>query len=181
MRVERRQPLRDDPILLAVAQYWAERCNGREFPDRADVDPLTMPRRILPHLGLVELSDGGRRGRYRLVGTEIVDRLGQDFTGRYVSEVMSSDYNLFMTSMFRAVFEYRAPLYSESQFRCEHALSRTRRLLLPLSRGSQRVDQILIGQTWPSSDYTETRPLICILDGGGTFEETLREVVDLQI
>jgi hypothetical protein len=181
LSIERRRPLRDDPVLLALAQYWAERRNGREFPDREDIDPLAMPRSILPHLSLAEISDGGRRARYRLVGTEIVSRLGQDFTGREVADVMSGDYHLFITSMFRAVHEYRAPLYSESQFRCELALSRTRRLLLPLSRNrSGRVDQILMGQTWPPSDYTEMQPLICVLDAGGTFEETLREVVSIQ-
>jgi hypothetical protein len=181
LSIERRRPLREDPILLALAQYWVGRRNGRDFPDRADIDPLAMPRSILPHLSLAEISDGGRRARYRLVGTEIVNRLGQDFTGQQVSEVMTGDYHLFITSMFRGVCEYRAPLYSESQFRCEVALSRTRRLLLPLScNRSGRVDQVLMGQTWPPSDYTEMRPLICVLDAGGTFEETLREVVSIQ-
>lgn len=182
LSIERRQPLRADPILLALAQYWGGQRQGRDFPDRADIDPLGMPRCILPHLSLVEISDGGRRARYRLVGTEIVNRLGQDFTGRYASEVMTGDYHLFITSMFRAVYEYRAPLYSESQFRSNMALSRTRRLLLPLGcNRSNRVEQVLIGQTWPPSDCTEMQPLVCVLDADGTFEETHREVVNIQI
>jgi hypothetical protein len=178
--IERRQPLRADPILLALAQYWAAQRQGRDFPDRAEIDPLGMPRSILPHLCLAEISDGGRQARYRLVGTEIVNRLGLDFTGRHASEVMTGDYHTFITSMFRAVCEYRAPIYSESQFRSDMALSRTRRLLLPLGRNhGSRVELVLMGQTWPPSDCTEMQPLVCVLEAGGTFEETLRQVISI--
>lgn len=170
-------PLRDDAILMSLGRYWSERRQGRDMPDRADVDALTMPRRVLANVGLAELSDGGRRIKYRLVGTEIVNRLGVDFTGRYVSEVMNGSYRLYITSMFRAVFEHRAPLYSEGTFRQDRRnMSRTRRLLLPLTRGGDKVEMVLLGQTWPPSDHTEQQPLLCLLDGG-TFEETLRHLI----
>src|SRR3546814_19752127 len=76
-------PFADDRILLNLAAYWSARRNGQVLPQRSDIDPLDMPRRLLPHLVLAEPA-GGSDGaiRFRLVGTELVKRIGRDATGK---------------------------------------------------------------------------------------------------
>src|SRR3546814_17736577 len=76
-------PFADDRILLNLAAYWSARRNGQVLPQRSDIDPLDMPRRLLPHLVLAEPA-GGRDGaiRFRLVGPDLGQRIGRDATGQ---------------------------------------------------------------------------------------------------
>ena len=45
-----------DPRLLRLHEYWREKCAGRQFPDRADLDPVDFPY-ILGYVTLVDVID----------------------------------------------------------------------------------------------------------------------------
>jgi len=109
--------LADDPILGALYRYWS-RCRGRRrVPDRRDIDPLQLGAKLLPHVGLMDIVDGGARVRYRLLGTAIVERFGADPTGKLMDEVMSGSYSAFIHGLYGDVVRARAPVFSESVFR----------------------------------------------------------------
>ena len=74
---------RDDPILGPALAYWIDKRGSRLLPSRRDIDPVEIPPKILPHLQIIDVVDGGARFRYRLIGTATVDAYGEDFTGRY--------------------------------------------------------------------------------------------------
>src|SRR6266849_6825400 len=82
----------DDGFLLALHAYWEQKRAGRSLPDRADIDPVEMPPRLLPYLFIVEYANIPARWRYRLMGTEMVERLGADLTGRYLDEALGGRY-----------------------------------------------------------------------------------------
>lgn len=79
-------PFADDRILLNLASYWAAK-RGLPLPQRRDIDPLDMPRSLLPHLALVEPVEGGPVVRFRLIGTELVQRYGRDATGKTSADI----------------------------------------------------------------------------------------------
>src|SRR5215470_982711 len=70
------------PKAVALYQYWNARRGIRLMPSRADIDPVEM-RQWLPRIMLVDVDPEGKF-TYRLVGTQIVDLLGVNPTGRPV-------------------------------------------------------------------------------------------------
>ncbi|HXY98919.1 MAG TPA: PAS domain-containing protein [Stellaceae bacterium] len=125
--------LQGEPLLRAVYDFYVTRCGGRAMPRRADIDPVDMPRFVLPYLVLLDIFDGGARFRWRLAGTEVVNRFGHDATGRFGEEVLSGDYLVFVSSLIQHACRRRMPVYSHAIFRWEEARTlSTSRLYLPL-------------------------------------------------
>lgn len=154
--------LASDPILGALYRYWNLRRGTRRMPDRRDIDPIDLGPSLLPHLGLMDIVDGGARVRYRLLGTNIVERWGRDPTGRFMDEVMSGTYGAYIHSLYRTLVQACAPVFSESLFRWDaEGYLRARRLYLPLTHGGTDVAIALIGQVFlgpalhPVKPYTE--------------------------
>lgn len=81
--------VRRNPILRRGYDFWLQKCAGRPFPDRADLDPAEI-KDILPHLTIVEVTGNGPVPlfRYRLVGTAVVNAVGRDSTGYFADEVL---------------------------------------------------------------------------------------------
>jgi hypothetical protein len=52
---------------------------------RSDIDPLEIPD-LLPILNLVDVLPGLPRFRHRLVGTELIERMGRDATGKFADD-----------------------------------------------------------------------------------------------
>ncbi|MCA3268376.1 MAG: PAS domain-containing protein [Azospirillum sp.] len=73
------------PNILAVLHYWNGKKKDRHPPFRSDIDPCEIPR-FLPGIWLLDVETAPFRLRYRLVGTNIVDAIGDDPTGRYLDE-----------------------------------------------------------------------------------------------
>lgn len=161
------RPFADDAILAALHDYWDGRRQGRDAPDRRDIDPIAIGAALLPHVALVDVVDGGRRFRNRLVGTAIAERWGVEITGRHFDEVMSpGDYSDFIHGLYRDACTHRAPVYSESLFRWDigtHML--TRRLYLPMTHGGSAIDMVLVGQTFLGAARGPVRPYSTVFDG----------------
>lgn len=56
------------------------------MPARSDIDPLDMPRRVLPGICIVDVVADERRYVYRLVGTGDAEVRGSNPTGKSVLE-----------------------------------------------------------------------------------------------
>lgn len=134
------------PLLAELYAYWTAKRGDRFAPARAEIDPIEIPR-LLPHLMLVDVIDGGARLRYRLAGTEIESRFGCSMVGRYVDEMMRGRYNHYVHELYRELLATRRALYSESGYGPDgDSPLYTRRLMLPLSSDGQSVDMVLAGQ-----------------------------------
>jgi hypothetical protein len=92
------------------AESWAALCADGGLPGRNDIDPLKLPRAVLPHILLIDVEDGAaRRFRWRLIGTHTTTVLGRDSTGRYLDEVLPADrYGSFIEPL-NWVIEHRRP------------------------------------------------------------------------
>lgn len=136
------------PTLQGLYDYWlARRGPGGAMP-RSRFDPIDLPH-ALRHLILAEVGDGGRAIRYRVVGTEVVEAHGLDYTGKTIEELTSGDTLDFTRALYGAVVTRAVPVYSEGRFRwVDKEFNWTKRLHLPLSRNGTAVDLVLAGQVF---------------------------------
>lgn len=158
-------PFADDRILLNLAAYWSAKRGGDRLPPRRAIDPLDMPRRLLPHLSLAEATGEGATIRYRLLGTELVLRAGRDHTGKTSAEILEGGYRDYIETLYMTVINEACPLYAEStRVWAEDGVGRVRRLLLPVTADdlSGRVAFVLAAQSWtvaPESDLPRQSPM----------------------
>jgi hypothetical protein len=151
--------LREEPILLALLNYWERKRADKEVPDRRDIDPTEMPPFLLPHLCLIEICENDRL-KLRLVGTEIVRQHRRDNTGKYADEYLKGDYLAYLTALYVELRRKRLPILTESVFRHPDTHLETTRLLLPLTLGGADVRIVLMGQIfrYPAAAQSRRSP-----------------------
>lgn len=107
----------------------------------------------------------------------MVEQFQTDFTGRTTADVMSGSYRAYIENLFSRCLERQSPVYSESTFRWDAAgFATTRRLMMPLSRGGESAQMVLVAQTWPLQN-SETPPAWKVIDGS-SFESGTCEVLE---
>ena len=165
-----RSTVAGEPRLSALLSYWEDLHGYASLPPKRRLDPLDLPRRILPILTLMELSEGGRRFYCRLCGTEVVNRYGRDPTGQFDVEILAGPHLDYVRSLVHHVCASRKPVLSETV--AAGSTGRTtpiRRLCLPFADDQGAVGFILLGYAFP--------PLHGQLPPGllsTSFQETLR-------
>lgn len=148
-----------DPRLHRLLAYWSSRRGSRPAPRRADIDPLDIPD-LLPILNLLDVLHDPLRFRHRLVGTDVVQALGRDSTGRFVGEGLYGP-------AAQEVFDTLARLVEEVRpFRRHARLSWNGQewlileaLELPLVGNDGRVDMILRGNCFSLAGATPDKRL----------------------
>lgn len=135
-----------DPAFARLHGYWRGKTRGRLLPSRADIDPLEIPRELLPDIGLLEVEGAGdaRRYRIRLFGSGLESMTGQNETGRYYDETVEPAGYAVLARLMAVVIAERRPLYFAAP---SAAAGRDflwfGRLALPLASDGQAVDMIL--------------------------------------
>lgn len=128
-------------------EYWQSKATPSRLPGRADIDPVEM-RNLLPRLALIDVVHGHGKldFRYRLTGTEIVERAGRDPTGKSFQELYSGDYLETAIATYRQVVETGKPILSERTFPLVpgREFLRYDRLILPLASDGETVDMIIL-------------------------------------
>jgi hypothetical protein len=74
------------PILHQVKHIWEDKRNGRAYPARTDLRPHDFAS-FLRHLSLARVMDRDDDFEIRIVGDEIVQAYGENFTGRTLSSL----------------------------------------------------------------------------------------------
>ena len=137
----------ENPLHRELYDYWANKRGDRPMPSRQHIDPIEL-KKLLPHILLTDVIDGGRRFRYRLVGTAIQEAFGRNMTGLHIDEIMTGAYLEFIGGLYRDIVEKKKPIYSESTYYSQQAVGmRAERLMLPLSQDGETVDMVVSIQT----------------------------------
>jgi hypothetical protein len=125
--------------------YWLEICRGRRMPARADLDPIKVPRKLLPCVCLVDVVPDERRYVYRLVGTGDVEVRGSDPTGKTVAEACFAPSPENALSCYDKVVSTKAPLLDLEPFIAPNGHYVTEEtLFLPLSNDGINVNMVLV-------------------------------------
>jgi hypothetical protein len=138
-----------DPRLKRLFTYWDGVRGKREMPSRADIDPTTVGKDLLPWIALTEVVDGGMRFRFRLCGTGLAGIAGLDLTGHYIDELNPNPaYAEYIINLYRLTVARRRPVYSETGYVATTTSPRRRaeRLICPLSDDNTTVTMCIAGQ-----------------------------------
>jgi hypothetical protein len=132
-----------DADLKRLYDFWLAQRGARIAPPRAPFDPVTL-RYVLGNLLLIDVLHDPVRFRYRLCGTNIVQRVGFDLTGKFVDEHPEPQFREFALRTYRSVVSAGAPIHG---LRNQVFDGRTRRyevLVLPLSGDGAAIDMIIV-------------------------------------
>jgi hypothetical protein len=131
-----------DTLLAECWAFWRSCRDGRAVPLKACLDPVAMPRRILPHLFLYERTSDGRF-RCRLAGTGVCEMFHNDPTGKYLDDMIPPLAQERRIQLYRAVLDRERPVVFEG-----HIAEPGRewipflRLLLPISSDGVATDTV---------------------------------------
>jgi hypothetical protein len=130
-------------MLRRLYAYWDDRRGTREFPARADIDPLDMPF-ALGNISLIDVLYEPLRFRYRLHGSSIAERVGIDMTGRFTDDIPEPDRRSFVEENFRTVVTTRLPLASNGRRVLDHREWNFDSIILPLGQPDGTIDMLLL-------------------------------------
>lgn len=153
-----------DERLARLYRYWSEKCRGRPAPHRSDLQPDEIPD-LLPIVHLIDVGWNPLSFRHRLVGTELVERLERDVTGKTVDGTLYGEATAeIFEGLSRVATEVRP--YRRQARLAWHARDWmvVESIEMPLIDDAGRVTMILAGRavsapTRPVPDKVEITPL----------------------
>ena len=139
-----------EPVLQRLYSVW-DRCRrDGDMPSRQEMDLPFSISFALPKVSLIDVlwQNDRPRYRYRLIGSEIVELIGQNCTGRYLDEVFSGE-DAFTARLFgwlNEVAQGGSPHYTTIEYPWQ-SIRQFSRLSLPLrdEKEENRVGCILAG------------------------------------
>ena len=156
----------DDLRLRALYDYWQRKRDDRPLPARADIDPIEL-KYLLGNLFLVDVAYGPLRFRYRLAGTNIVQLLGRELTGRTVDDLEGLPMGpQIVKQHFSEVVLSREPSYKLLELTIGRTPIVYRRLLLPLSPDGGAVNMLLGGGVYQPAAQSAASPGRLALSAG---------------
>jgi hypothetical protein len=127
--------------------YWRQTAGSRLMPARSDINPFSVPK-LLPCVGLIDLTEGLGEARFRLAGTQLRDVYGEEITGKRIDRVFAGACANYWRDIHARVVEEGLPLHGGVS---GPAPGRDHIVLfwlrLPLSQDGIKVDRILCYDT----------------------------------
>jgi hypothetical protein len=138
--------------LRQLFDYWRAKASSREVPRRRDIDPVLEIPAVVPHVGLLDVLEGGRDFRFRVAGGEMRDMFGRELRGARLSEAKINDDTARNLAEFRNVVATGNPGCRFHDF-TQRGGQRIRYecLLCPLTDDHGQVHMLLIGMCFDSS------------------------------
>jgi hypothetical protein len=135
----------NDPILKQAFEYWKAKRGDRLAPTRADINPREA-KALLPHMQLIDVLDGGRAVRTRLIGTTVARALKVDPTGQLFDDTSAHHAVRRMLLAVRWVVGHRKPLrtFAERTAIEDMSFLSHETVLLPLSNDGTVIDMIAV-------------------------------------
>jgi hypothetical protein len=133
-----------DPRLRDFFAYWRAKAPSGRLPGRQHIDPLDIPR-LLRHIAMFDVVHAANvtRFRFRLMGTGVVQLMGDDYTGRWVDETMAPDDYLKLHAAFAQVCAGQPHYWERLLPFPNREFVGHRRLALPLASDGSTVDMII--------------------------------------
>jgi hypothetical protein len=127
--------------------YWQDKRQGREFPARRDIDPAEFLF-VLGNVILLDVTYEPMQFRFRLMGSNIVARIGYDMTGRSIDDIPDADRRNYAQKLYRGVVEGRQPQTSRRDRIIDGWRWTSEILALPLSSYGGIIDMLLVANVF---------------------------------
>lgn len=122
--------------------YWQARRGGKRFPAREDIDPVDF-KFALGRVSLIDVLEGPRRYRYRLVSTTTTKHLGYEMTGKYTDEIPEKELRDYVERLYAETVTAAAPIYAKDKAVLDGRVWEYEALMLPLSSDGSRINMIM--------------------------------------
>lgn len=143
-----------DNHLRALFNYWQSKKDGRTLPARSDIRPEEI-HRLLSHVVLIDVEPNPLRFKARLVGSDIVNVIGRDFTGMYFDSFPNIDKLL---ARLERLLDSRRPYLVRDHVQWPaKSFMEYQALALPLSENDRDINIIMYGMYYPSYDRAAAR------------------------
>ncbi len=135
----------DSETIRLVHRYWSGLRGTRRYPAKRDIDPAGL-KPMLPYIMIAEVHRDPLRVRYRLVGTEVVHFMGEDFTGKWLHETAWGDYVGSVEEKYALVFKIGGPVFGIDYFTqaSDHQRKPYEWAIFPLAEDGETVDYCLL-------------------------------------
>lgn len=158
-----------NPVLQAAHDFWCSLPQPVNIPDIRLLDVATIPRVILPHLVIAEVTRANFDfGRLRLCGSEITRWFREMPEGMDVKQLAGLTDPLYirhLRDLMAELIQRRKPIYNRSFYTLPglteddpENLVTTERLVLPMADGGTPVECVVMVQTLHASD-SRTAPI----------------------
>lgn len=130
----------------AYTYWWTRKPSLALLPSRQDLDPLEMPRSLLPWVNLIEVhrNGGDLRYRHRLVGTGIVDMRNRDGTGFWFDQLYEPDRTAQIRRVLdRVVVDRQPEILHDDLGNTGRSYRTLHSLVLPLATDGVTVDMLM--------------------------------------
>ncbi len=129
-------------VVREAYAYWLGKCVRGRLPRRADLRPEEM-RSLLPYIFLVDVTAAPLTFRFRLVGTQITEWAGKEFTGLGVDEHAYGPQWRRVHDLYVQVVETRRPRLDmwDAPWPSREFVN-YERLVAPLSNDGQAIDML---------------------------------------
>ena len=149
----------ESALLRRLLSTWQDKCRDRRFPARTDLHPRDLAS-VLPHLTLARVVDAGMDFELRIIGNEIVQAYGENFTGKRLS---SLDHRIGneMRDAYHAVVRTAQPVVLEGWFELSAERCFQREVLLtPLGQTDDQVDHVMSAGALSNDSVTKIYPTL---------------------
>jgi hypothetical protein len=156
------------PKIAQFFLYWRRIHPAAGLPGRQHFDPLAI-HALLPGVWLLDFQREPFRLRYRLIGTEAVEAVGAEVTGRWMDEVHGAIAQLpGYLDRYRAVVEQKLPSWRRGTPRLwtHKKYATLENILVPLASDGTTVDMLAALTVFHSAPYGESdsRPQVLSRD-----------------
>ncbi len=128
-------------VLRETFLYWQGLGVGT-VPPYADINPVDMPKRILPHLVLADAEGDPPDFRFRLMGSAVDQGNGFSGTNMLLTEHHGGSSSPLLEE-YRSVLKDAAPRYSTGMFVAGDQLFRKiERVIMPLRHSNDEPDAV---------------------------------------
>jgi hypothetical protein len=136
------------PLVRELFVYWQRKAAGRIGPKPREIEPGEI-KRLLPYLAISDVMHDPFDLRFRLVGTGIVEAVGEDFTAKRFSEMRVTTGRDNWVAHYARVVNHRGAFYG--RYRGDTGFDSLRFVdhgAFPLSSDGEAVDRILEIEDW---------------------------------
>ncbi len=105
------------PSQRAFFEYWRGLPRGKRAPSSKLWNPLDLPVKFLPQMGIIKIEGTPPLFFVHLAGTAVVDAVGHDFTGAEFTSVQGSEGALKRS---QRVYEHAQPYLWEGPLTWSH-------------------------------------------------------------
>lgn len=131
------------PQLRSLFDYWNRKRGRRPFILRSELEPREIMS-LLPLIFILDVQNDPRRYRIRLMGTEIVQRFGGEYTGRYLDDLDFGAAKAQVLADYDRVADSVEPHLAFSEYAQQgRGRIQAERLALPMSTDGRYADRVL--------------------------------------